>query len=218
MRRDGHLTFTSFYFTCFIVFFSVLEMKTKLFITLFLAQVIHLGICQWIDADDIDDCPAIACTDIEMQCRFKSCRKHPEARCQKTPGCGCNTGWFVNGEQVNCIDECSYLTCPIDGCDLLTCPGFPSAICQTDVCGCNPQFYENDLLVDCGPVETNNSTVMARPRESIFGNVNGNCPFNWVGMVMQCRHRQGPNMCDQCERQGKLCCPHGCGTVCKRPM
>ena len=173
---------------------------------------------EWPDYDLIN-CPAIACIDIEMQCSFSTCPAHPDAICHKTPGCGCNVGWFVDGKQVSCFDECSFLDCPFNACgSIMTCQGYPDAICETDQCDCNPRFYQNGIQVECDPDEMSKTTPTTTNRPTEVFVYDSDCPFNWFGLFLQCRNRQGPNMCDQCEQQGKLCCPHGCGTACKRPV
>ena len=55
------------------------------------------------------------------------------------------------------------------------------------------------------------------PPVAVNPTVEGECPIDYLGMTMDCLDIR--DECDgQCERQGKLCCNHGCSRICKDPV
>ena len=101
------------------------------------------------------------------------------------------------------------VNCWANPCQFSSCPAYPQASCVFDNCGgCFAKYYLNGRQVDCeGPRE--------EPIEE--PTVEGECPFDWLGSIVRCG-QPGRDQCNQCERRGKLCCPHGCGQMCKNPV
>ena len=104
--------------------------------------------------------------------------------------------------------KCNVAACKVNPCQVNRCPAYPDATCVPDYCGgCFAKFYSNGHLVTCDselpPI------LPAHPPELV-------CPRDWYGAFIICT-KPIQNQCDSCERQGKLCCPHGCSMVCKTP-
>ena len=155
------------------------------------------------------NCAAVSC--LANACRETNCPAFPNAVCY-TDECGCNPQFYVNNRLVDCgrrqpqlpqQQQCQNpVNCWADPCQVNSCRAYPEATCVANYCGgCHANFYVNGRQVDCdGPRPTNS----------------GNCPYNWLGVMVQCTQK-GPDQCNNCERQGQLCCPHGCGQMCKEP-
>ena len=163
------------------------------------------------------NCAAVSCP--AFACQTASCPAYPGATC-RTDVCGCNPRFYVNGNEVKCDSNqqpqqqpCrNPVNCWANPCRFSSCPAFPEATCVADYCGgCFAKYYMNGKEVDCqGPRQE--PTTQAPT-------VEGECPYDWLRLMVRCsRPQEELNQCNQCERKGKLCCPHGCGKICKEPV
>ena len=56
------------------------------------------------------------------------------------------------GQLAPASDNCTGIRCQPSACESISCPGHRVTMCKTDECGCNAQFFVNDIQVDCaGP-------------------------------------------------------------------